>query len=48
MRLYLLFLVTAFVLGGVGVGRPLLRRPALLAAGCLVVGSFFYSYRFIK
>lgn len=48
MRLFLAFLFTAFMVGGTTIGRPFLRKPLYTLLGCVVVGSMFYSYRFIS
>ncbi len=48
MRLYLAFLVAAFVLGGTSTGRAMIRRPLGVLVGCMLVGAMFYSYRFIQ
>jgi hypothetical protein len=47
MRLYLAFLVAAFVLGGTVKQWPAARRPLVILAVCVVVGAAYYSRRVI-
>jgi hypothetical protein len=48
MRLFLAFLVAAFAIGATPVGQRIVRRPIVVFLACAVVGSLFYSYRFIE
>lgn len=48
MRLFLAFLVAAFAVGATPLGQRLMRRPMVVFLLCAMVGSLFYSYRFIK
>ena len=48
MRLFLAFLIAAFAVGATPLGQRLARRPMVLLLACAMVGSLFYSYRFIK
>lgn len=48
VRLWTLFIFGLFLLSGTRLGALARRRPAMLAAGCVVVGSLFYNYRFIR
>lgn len=46
MKVLVLFLLLAFVLGGRSVGRRRPDRTLLLLGGCLLVCVALYSYRF--
>ena len=48
MRLWTLFIFGLFLLSGTRLGDLARRRPTLLVVGCAVVGSLFYSYRFVR
>ena len=48
MRLFLLFLVGCFLLGGTRRGQAIAGRPAVVMLGCVLVGALFYSYRFVR
>ena len=48
MRVFLIFLITAFIVGGTSIGRPVRSRPMLLLLGCAVVGASYYSYRVVR
>jgi hypothetical protein len=47
MRLYLVFIVGAFVVGGMARRWPWARRPLTVLAVCVIVGAAFYSRRVI-
>ncbi len=48
MRLFLLFIFSMFVVGGLSVGDRLARRPAILIGICTVTAAMFYSYRALR
>jgi hypothetical protein len=48
MRLLILFLFVAFVVGGTSLGRRLQRRPSVVMLGCALMGSMYLSYRVVR
>ncbi|MEM9038267.1 MAG: hypothetical protein AAF945_05125 [Actinomycetota bacterium] len=48
MQVLLLFLLTAFIIGGTSLGTPIRRRPWLLFAGCSVAAAMYYSIRVVQ
>lgn len=47
MKVFIAFLLASFILSNTRLAEPLLKRPMLMAAGCVVVGASFYSLRVI-
>lgn len=45
MRLFIFFVIAAFLVGGSALGPRLERRPIIVLGACAVVGALFYSYR---
>jgi hypothetical protein len=48
MKVFIAFLLTTFVLGGIPLGRIPLRRPVIFAVLCLAAAASFYSLRVIE
>ena len=48
MRLLILFLFVAFIVGGTSLGQRLQRRPIVVMAGCALMGSMYMSYRVVR
>lgn len=48
MRLWILFIFGLFLLSGTRLGNLARNRPSLLVLGCALLGSLFYSYRFVR
>ena len=46
MKLFVLFLLGAFVLGGRSFGRERPDRPWLILGVCVLLCAAFYTYRF--
>ena len=47
MKVFIAFLLASFIFSGTRFAEPLLKRPILMIAGCVVVGASFYSLRVI-
>jgi hypothetical protein len=48
MKVFAVFLVASFLLGGTSLNRFPLHRPAIWYAGCVVVAVSFLSMRVIQ
>ncbi len=48
MKLFLLFLFSAFLVGASPSGRRWVQRPMVLLGVCAVVSAMFYSYGLAK
>lgn len=47
MQVFVLFLLTAFLIGGSRLGDPVRRRPVLLLAFSIAAAASFYSLRIV-
>ena len=47
MKVFIAFLLTMFVVGGVPAGRLPIRRPVLFTLCCIVVAGSFLSLRVV-
>ena len=48
MKVFIAFLLTCFLLGGLPLGRIPIRRPVLFGIACIVVAASFFSLRVIE
>jgi hypothetical protein len=48
MNVFIAFILACFILSGTRLAEPLMKRPLLMMAGCVVVGASFYSLRVIS
>lgn len=47
MKMFLIFLLGWFIVGGTSIGDRLARRPVVVGVGCAVFAASFYSLRVI-
>jgi hypothetical protein len=48
MKVFIAFLLTCFVLGGLPSGRIPIRKPILFGMACVLVAASFFSLRVIE
>jgi hypothetical protein len=46
VKVFVVFLLASFVLGGRALGRDRPDRPWLILGACLMVSALLYTYRF--